>query len=96
MTKLNYPAAIVYGEAAVKLSFPESERLFAERQLYDWVIKDDLATAYNMVGRAEEGMQLAKEILEEHGHTLPEKEKKRLQTNLNVITGGRYEEDPDA
>jgi len=63
-TKEMFEVALLFGEVAYKLSFPPHDRLFVNRDIYEWRVRDELSICYYFVGRYEEADNLIQEILD--------------------------------
>ncbi len=81
--KINrYDLAYYYASKGVKLQKPISD-LFMEASCYDWIIKDELATAAFYLNKKDEFIKLSEELLQ--NKTLPIKEQNRIMMNLITI-----------
>ena len=75
-------AAILYGEKALTIPYPQRDRLFVETIVHDWQIKDELSIAYYWVGRYEESKKLCEDLLKKEIRTMPKGVRERIQQNL--------------
>jgi len=80
--KDNFWSAILYGEKALSIPYPQGDRLFVEADVHDWKIKDELSIAYYWVGRYEESKKLCEELLETEIRSMPKAVHNRITHNL--------------
>lgn len=69
----------LFAQRAVEIPFPEAERLFVDRAVYDWKARDECAISAFYLGRHEESFQLNVALLADP--SLPESERGRIETN---------------
>ena len=80
MGKKMYNAAILVGEAAIKIPYPSSDILFIIKNLYSWKVADELSVCYHSVGRYKESYKLAKTLLE--NPNIVDKDLIRIKKNI--------------
>ena len=77
-----FKIGVVIGELALKIPYPTNDRLFVERAVYDWKIKDELAICYYWVGRVKEGYDMGMELLKDS--TIPAVALERIKQNVEI------------
>ena len=77
-----HPALLV-GELANSIEYPQGELLFVEHEIYNWRIKDELSIVYYHLDRSEEGAKLMSDILDKKDQwSLNSDTIKRIRKNL--------------
>ena len=77
-----FKIGVVIGELALKIPYPTNDRLFVERAVYDWKIKDELAICYYWVGRVKEAYDMGMDLLEDS--TIPADALERIKQNVQI------------
>ena len=72
--------ALLFAQKGLNLSYPSDDILFVEKDIYDWKLKSEVATASFNLGEEEKAVTLAKEILQQPN--LPTGERVRLENNI--------------
>jgi hypothetical protein len=68
----------MYSNTGVNISFPASEALFVDREVYDWRMLDEYAVAGFWTGHYQASKDACKKLLE----IAPENERGRILSNL--------------
>lgn len=76
----NWKMAYKYGKMAMAIPYPESMKLFVDKEVYDYKTAFELSLTSYYVGQIEESMQLMKKILATKG--VPDHLIKRTEDNL--------------
>ena len=75
--------AILFGEKAIKISFPLRDILFVESDTYEWCIEDDLSVSYYWTGRYQESYDLCYKILNNKAAQISAGDRERIKKNLD-------------
>ena len=78
--KKMWSLALLFAQKGLNLSYPSDDILFVEKDIYDWKLKSEVATASFNLGEEEKAVTLAKEILQQPN--LPTGERVRLENNI--------------
>jgi len=75
--------AILFGEKAVKISFPLKDVLFVEADVYEWRVEDELSVSYYWTGRYQESYDLCYKILNNKAAQISAGDRERIKSNLD-------------
>jgi glycosyltransferase involved in cell wall biosynthesis len=78
-----FNTAIIIGEIAINIPYPQDDILFIWRDIYEWKIKDDLSVCYYWVGRYEESLKLIEDILNSKTSSISPDDMKRIKRNFS-------------
>lgn len=79
-TRNKFEKAYTYASKACKLSFPDDQVLFLDKDVYDWKSKDELGISAFYIQKYQESYQLCQQLLTEH--LLPDVHRLRVETNM--------------
>ena len=70
----------MFAKSALGIQFPEGDILFLQKELYDWMIYDEIAATAAQAGDMMLGTQCSMKLMQEN--LFPEEHRERIQNNF--------------